>query len=74
MESIKIPIRVSSALESRDRAEKRTKDLFFVIIYMAVGISRKIIKNMEKKEIFSKFVQLFHRFRNISILYLLYFI
>jgi hypothetical protein len=71
---INIPKRVKIALERRENREKRNRDLFLVMILTERGIRIRRTKNIEKVEIFSMFVQLFHRFKNISILYFLYFI
>ena len=71
---VRIPTSVKKALDSNERIEKITKDLFLVIMFIASGIKSNIIENIEKKEIFSILVQLFHKFTNNSILYILNFI
>jgi hypothetical protein len=71
---VNIPKRVKNALERREKKEKSDRDLFLVIKLTERGIRIRIIKNVEKVESFSIFVQLFHRFKNISILYFPYFI
>lgn len=69
-----IPRIVKIALDMRERSEKRERDLFLVIRLIQIGIRIRMTRNIEKVEIFSMFVQLFQRFKNISMLYFLYFI
>jgi hypothetical protein len=64
-----IPITVSKALDTKEAIVNRNSFLFLVVNLTKRGINTNSIAKRENIEIFSTLVQLFQRFKNISILH-----
>jgi hypothetical protein len=64
-----IPITVSKALDAREAIVNKKSFLFLVVNLTNKGINTNNITKRENIEIFSTLVQLFQRFKNISILH-----
>ena len=62
-----IPNTVNRILDIRDAIVKWNKELFFVIYFTSNGREMSKIKDSDSIDIFSLLLQLFHRFKNISI-------